>query len=73
MDTVDSVYNEVEEYVHVLVRRSNISFQHLGFLLHLRKLEARFMEVSNHNHKSSQLTFQEFKYFYSSSKFTPTV
>ncbi|XP_053096550.1 pleckstrin homology domain-containing family G member 4B isoform X2 [Pangasianodon hypophthalmus] len=45
MDTVDSLYTEVEEHVHVLVRRSNISFQHLGFLLHLRKMESRFMEI----------------------------
>lgn len=58
MDTVDSLYNEVEEHVHVLVRRSNMSFQHLGFLLQLRKMESRFLEVSNH--KSSRLTFQEF-------------
>lgn len=48
MDTVDSLYDDVEEHVHMLVRRSNISFQHLGFLLHLRKMESRFMEVSNH-------------------------
>ncbi|XP_053338009.1 pleckstrin homology domain-containing family G member 4B isoform X1 [Clarias gariepinus] len=45
MDTVDSLYNEVEEHVHVLVRRSNISFHHLSFLLHLRKMESRFMEI----------------------------
>ncbi|XP_058265231.1 uncharacterized protein si:dkey-65j6.2 isoform X2 [Hemibagrus wyckioides] len=45
MDTVDALYSEVEEHVHVLVRRSNISFQHLGFLLHLRKMESRFMEI----------------------------
>ncbi|XP_047663035.1 puratrophin-1 isoform X2 [Tachysurus fulvidraco] len=45
MDTVDALYNKIEEHVHVLVRRSNISFQHLGFLLHLRKMESRFMEI----------------------------
>lgn len=55
MDTVEALYNKIEEHVHVLVRRSNISFQHLGFLLHLRKMESRFMEVSDHN-KKIQLT-----------------
>ncbi|TSL61124.1 Protein-glutamine gamma-glutamyltransferase 2 [Bagarius yarrelli] len=45
MDTVDCLYNELEEQVHVLVRTSNLSFHHLGFLLHLRKLESRFLEI----------------------------
>ncbi|XP_060749927.1 puratrophin-1 isoform X4 [Tachysurus vachellii] len=45
MDTADALYDKIEEHVHVLVRRSNVSFQHLGFLLHLRKMESRFMEI----------------------------
>ncbi|KAI5096138.1 pleckstrin-like domain-containing family G member 4B isoform X2, partial [Silurus meridionalis] len=45
MDTIESLYNELEEHIHVLVQRSNILFQHLGFLLHLRQMESRFLEI----------------------------
>ncbi|XP_062872163.1 uncharacterized protein KIAA1755 homolog [Trichomycterus rosablanca] len=45
LDTVDSLYNQLEETVHVLVRRSNMSFQQLDFLLQLREMESRFTEI----------------------------
>uniref|UniRef100_A0A8C9V5C5 Si:dkey-65j6.2 n=1 Tax=Scleropages formosus TaxID=113540 RepID=A0A8C9V5C5_SCLFO len=42
MDAVSSLYNVVEERVHMLVRSSNQSLQHLEFLLKLRELEEKF-------------------------------
>ncbi|XP_036390019.1 uncharacterized protein KIAA1755 [Megalops cyprinoides] len=45
MDTVSSLYNQVEERVHTVVMRSNQSLQHLDFLLQLRELEGRFMQI----------------------------
>ncbi|XP_061074609.1 pleckstrin homology domain-containing family G member 4B-like isoform X2 [Conger conger] len=42
MDSVTSLYDQVEEQVHCLVMKSNESLQHLDFLLHLRGLEDRF-------------------------------
>ncbi|XP_072553584.1 uncharacterized protein KIAA1755 homolog [Salminus brasiliensis] len=45
MDTVEDLYNQVEEQVHVLARRSNMSLQHLHFLLQLRDMESRFTKI----------------------------
>ncbi|XP_049318921.1 uncharacterized protein KIAA1755 homolog [Astyanax mexicanus] len=45
MDTVEDLYNQVEEQVHVLARRSNMSLQHLHFLLQLREMESRFTKI----------------------------
>ena len=40
-----SLYNCVEEQAHVLVQRSNVSLEHLEYLLQLRELEAHFQQV----------------------------
>ncbi|XP_037396884.1 pleckstrin homology domain-containing family G member 4B isoform X1 [Pygocentrus nattereri] len=45
MDNVEDLYNQVEEQVHVLARRSNMSLQHLNFLLQLREMESRFTKI----------------------------
>ncbi|XP_018616321.2 pleckstrin homology domain-containing family G member 4B-like isoform X1 [Scleropages formosus] len=45
MDAVSSLYNVVEERVHMLVRSSNQSLQHLEFLLKLRELEEKFNKI----------------------------
>ncbi|XP_036387697.1 pleckstrin homology domain-containing family G member 4B-like [Megalops cyprinoides] len=45
MDSVTSLYNQVEEQVHTLVMKSNDSLQHLEFLLKLRELECRFRKI----------------------------
>ncbi|XP_051955640.1 pleckstrin homology domain-containing family G member 4B-like isoform X2 [Xyrauchen texanus] len=45
IDTVTGVYNALEEQVHVLARRSNMSLQHLNFLLQLREMESRFTKI----------------------------
>ncbi|KAJ8369627.1 hypothetical protein SKAU_G00096550, partial [Synaphobranchus kaupii] len=45
MDSVSGLYNQVEEQVHMLVMKSNQSLQHLDFLLKLRQLERRFMQI----------------------------
>ncbi|XP_051946943.1 uncharacterized protein LOC127618493 isoform X2 [Xyrauchen texanus] len=45
IDTVTDVCNALQEQVHVLARKSNMSLQHLDLLLHLRELESRFTEI----------------------------
>ncbi|XP_051517138.1 pleckstrin homology domain-containing family G member 4B [Myxocyprinus asiaticus] len=45
IDTVTDVYHALEEQVHVLARKSNMSLQHLDFLLQLREMESRFTEI----------------------------
>lgn len=51
IDTVTHLYNAMEEQVHVLARKSNMSLQHLDFLLQLRKMESRFAKVQSHKQK----------------------
>nr|CBN80926.1 Puratrophin-1 [Dicentrarchus labrax] len=41
LESVTSLYNQVEEKLHVLVMRSNESLQHLEFLFRLRETEAK--------------------------------
>ncbi|XP_031132422.2 pleckstrin homology domain-containing family G member 4B-like [Sander lucioperca] len=41
LESVTSLYNQVEEKLHTLVMRSNESLQHLGFLFRLREMEAK--------------------------------
>lgn len=45
IDTVTHLYNAMEEQVHVLARKSNMSLQHLDFLLQLREMESRFTKI----------------------------
>uniref|UniRef100_UPI0037E8B92B pleckstrin homology domain-containing family G member 4B-like n=1 Tax=Semicossyphus pulcher TaxID=241346 RepID=UPI0037E8B92B len=45
VDSVTSLYNHVEEKAHVLVQRSNISLEHLEYLLQLREIEGHFMQM----------------------------
>ncbi|XP_067301657.1 pleckstrin homology domain-containing family G member 4B isoform X2 [Pseudorasbora parva] len=45
IDTVTHLYNAMEEQVHVLARKSNMSLQHLDFLLQLREMESRFAKI----------------------------
>uniref|UniRef100_A0A8C2ZXN2 Quattro n=1 Tax=Cyclopterus lumpus TaxID=8103 RepID=A0A8C2ZXN2_CYCLU len=40
LESVTSLYNQVEEKLHTLVMRSNESLQHLDFLFKLREMEA---------------------------------
>ncbi|XP_070703420.1 quattro [Pempheris klunzingeri] len=40
LESVTSLYNQVEEKLHILVMRSNESLQHLEFLFRLREMEA---------------------------------
>lgn len=46
MDSVTSLYNLVEEEAHVLVQRSNLSLEHLKYLLQLREMESHFLQVT---------------------------
>lgn len=39
------MYNQVEEQAHVLVQRSNMSLEHLEYLLELREVEGHLMQV----------------------------
>ncbi|XP_059189019.1 uncharacterized protein LOC131971529 [Centropristis striata] len=45
VDSVSSLYNHVEEQAHVLVQRSNMSLEHLEYLLQLREVEGHFMQM----------------------------
>ncbi|XP_070695826.1 pleckstrin homology domain-containing family G member 4B-like [Pempheris klunzingeri] len=45
VDSVTSLYNHVEEQAHVLVQRSNMSLEHLEYLLQLREMEGHFMQM----------------------------
>ncbi|KAL1250380.1 hypothetical protein QQF64_021385 [Cirrhinus molitorella] len=47
IDTVTHLYNAMEEQVHVLARKSNMSLQHLDFLLQLREMESRFAKIKD--------------------------
>ncbi|XP_073323585.1 quattro [Pagrus major] len=41
LESVTSLYNQVEEKLHTLVMRSNESLQHLEFIFRLREMEAK--------------------------------
>ncbi|CAK6958201.1 uncharacterized protein LOC128355238 [Scomber scombrus] len=41
LESVTSLYNQVEENLHMLVMRSNESLQHLEFVFRLREMEAK--------------------------------
>ncbi|XP_017278402.1 uncharacterized protein LOC108239883 isoform X2 [Kryptolebias marmoratus] len=45
LETVTSLYNQVEEKLHMLVMRSNESLQQLEFLLKLREMEAKIISA----------------------------
>lgn len=55
VDSVTSLYNQVEEQAHILVQRSNMSLEHLEYLLQLREMEGHFMQV-HYNSLPSKLT-----------------
>ncbi|XP_031701261.1 uncharacterized protein LOC116382385 isoform X1 [Anarrhichthys ocellatus] len=50
VDSVTSLYNHVEEQAHVLVQRSNMSLEHLEYLLQLREVEGHFMQMQQWFH-----------------------
>lgn len=45
MDSVTSLYNHMEEQVHILVHNSNVSLEHLEYLKQLRGMEDHFTQV----------------------------
>ncbi|CDQ70709.1 unnamed protein product [Oncorhynchus mykiss] len=45
VDSVTCMYNHVEEQAHVLVHRSNMSLEHLEYLLQLREMEGHFSKI----------------------------
>jgi len=45
VDSVTSLYNHVEEQAHVLVQRTNMSLEHLEYLMQLREMEGHFKQV----------------------------
>ncbi|KAM9750811.1 pleckstrin homology domain-containing family G member 4B-like isoform 2-T2 [Menidia menidia] len=45
VDSVTSLYNHVEEQAHVLVQRTNMSLEHLEYLLQLREMEGHFKQI----------------------------
>ncbi|TDH10737.1 hypothetical protein EPR50_G00078570 [Perca flavescens] len=49
VDSVSSLYNHVEEQAHILVQRSNMSLEHLEYLLQHREVEGHFMQDRRHH------------------------
>ena len=45
LESVTSLYNQVEEKLHMLVMRSNESLQQLEFVFRLREMEAKISTV----------------------------
>nr|XP_020470215.1 uncharacterized protein LOC109968346 isoform X2 [Monopterus albus] len=45
VDSVTSLYSHVEEQAHMLVQRSNMSLEHLEYLLQLREMEGHFTQM----------------------------
>ncbi|KAJ0064122.1 hypothetical protein NL108_000968, partial [Boleophthalmus pectinirostris] len=45
VDSVGSLYNQLEEQVHALVQRSNLSLEHLQFLLQLRDMQGHLSQM----------------------------
>ncbi|KAM4562424.1 pleckstrin homology domain-containing family G member 4B-like isoform 1-T1 [Odontesthes bonariensis] len=45
VDSVTSLYNHVEEQAHVLVQRTNMSLEHLEYLMQLREIEGHFKQI----------------------------
>ncbi|XP_040908256.1 uncharacterized protein LOC121191194 [Toxotes jaculatrix] len=45
VDSVTSLYNHMEEQAHILVQRSNISLEHLEYLLQVREMEGHFTQM----------------------------
>ncbi|XP_055079171.1 uncharacterized protein LOC117373860 [Periophthalmus magnuspinnatus] len=45
VDSVGSLYNQLEEQVHVLVQRSNLSLDHLQYLLQLRDMQGHLSQI----------------------------
>ncbi|XP_026224027.1 uncharacterized protein LOC113167539 isoform X2 [Anabas testudineus] len=45
VDSVTSLYNHVEEQAHILVQRSNLSLEHLEYLLQVREMEEHFTQM----------------------------
>ncbi|XP_029363157.1 uncharacterized protein LOC115046732 isoform X2 [Echeneis naucrates] len=45
VDSVTSLYNHVEEQAHFLVQRSNLSLEHLNYLLQLREMEGHLTQM----------------------------
>lgn len=49
VDSLTGLYNHVEEKAHVLVQRSNMSLEHLEYLLQLREMQGHFLQVHYNN------------------------
>ncbi|XP_077434185.1 puratrophin-1-like isoform X2 [Vanacampus margaritifer] len=45
VDSLTSLYNHVEEQVHILVQSSNKSLEHLEYLLQVREMEGHFKQL----------------------------
>ncbi|KAM9342480.1 pleckstrin homology domain-containing family G member 4B-like [Pholidichthys leucotaenia] len=45
VDSMSSLYNHVEEQAHILVQKSNMSLEHLEYLLQLRQLEGHLTQI----------------------------
>lgn len=45
MDSVTCLYNYVEEQAHILVQKTNMTLEHLEYLLPLREIEGHLRQI----------------------------
>ncbi|XP_057673023.1 uncharacterized protein LOC130904318 isoform X2 [Corythoichthys intestinalis] len=61
VDSLTSLYNHVEEQVHILVHSSNKSLEHLEYLLQVREMERHFTQLQQWFYIEGERHLQEAK------------
>ncbi|XP_051915643.1 pleckstrin homology domain-containing family G member 4B-like isoform X2 [Hippocampus zosterae] len=59
VDSLTSLYNHVEEQVHNLVQSSNMSLEHLKYLLQVREIEGHFTQLQQWFYVEGERHLQE--------------
>ncbi|XP_077371241.1 pleckstrin homology domain-containing family G member 4B-like isoform X2 [Festucalex cinctus] len=59
VDSLTSLYNHVEEQVHFLVQSSNMSLEHLKYLLQVREMEGHFKQLQQWFYVEGERHLQE--------------
>ncbi|XP_054649861.1 pleckstrin homology domain-containing family G member 4B-like isoform X2 [Dunckerocampus dactyliophorus] len=61
VDSLTSLYNNMEEQVHILVQSSNMSLEHLEYLLQVREMEGHFTQIQQWFYEEGERHLQEAK------------
>nr|XP_057941005.1 uncharacterized protein LOC131137283 isoform X2 [Doryrhamphus excisus] len=61
VDSLTSLYNNMEEQVHILVQSSNTSLEHLEYLLHVREMEGHVTQMQKWFYEEGERHLQEAK------------